>query len=446
MYRCCCLSGAYCGGVGCLFFFCRIFFSFLFFVMRKRFVPLRLLRLLLPPLMLLLMSKRKQHGQFLQAMCHPRCSTSFLPLAVFLLLLMCCAAGCLADAPALKHRCGFVKMMGRAPPTTAVVRDVPRRGQGAMQAYTVAAQDEESEWAPIRIKVSVKDMDDPSKHCFPGSHWHLVSGNWEECTEDIMLTEEKKDIVLRQLLPAAIKLHAERLSVRPVRGPIRIPYDGMEVCSRFTIPPWHHTIGVSGADMILYVDTVVSEGTVAWANVCVTLEDGRPFAGVVNFNPRHVRPTHADLGTAVHEMAHALGFLSSCFFHFNMVSRVPNVRGKKEVWVISSPRVKALARQYHNCPTLEGMELEDGGGGGARLQHWEELSARDELMSPGSAIAYYSALTLAAFEDMGVYRANYSMAEPLRWGNNSGCGLMENKCFVNGHTDYPELFCTQPFN
>ncbi|ESL06304.1 leishmanolysin, partial [Trypanosoma rangeli SC58] len=42
---------------------------------------------------------------------------------------------------------------------------------------------------------------------------------------------------------------------------------------------------------------------------------------------------------------------------------------------------------------------------------------------------------------MGVYRANYGMADPLRWGNNSGCGLLENKCFTNGRTDYPDMFC-----
>ncbi|RNE95948.1 surface protease GP63, partial [Trypanosoma rangeli] len=113
----------------------------------------------------LLMFKRKQHGQFVQAMCRPRCSTPFFPLAVFLLLLVCCAAGCLAVDSARKHRCGFDEMMGRWPPPSVVVRDVPRRGQGEMQAYTVAAQGVGSEWAPIRIKVSAKDMYDSSKHC-----------------------------------------------------------------------------------------------------------------------------------------------------------------------------------------------------------------------------------------------------------------------------------------
>ncbi|RNE96195.1 leishmanolysin [Trypanosoma rangeli] len=392
------------------------------------------------------MFKRKQHGQFIQAMCQLRRSTPFLPLAVFLLLLVCCAAGCLAVDSARKHHCGFDEMMGRWPPATAVVRDVPRRGQGEMQAYTVAAQGVGSEWAPIRIKVSAKDMYDSSRHCTAERPWRLVNGNWQECTEDMMLTEAKKDILLKQLLPAAIKLHAERLSVRPVEYPIPIPDSGLGLCTGLTIPSWHHTIGVSGADLILYIDARVSGATVAWASRCVTLKDGRPYAGVVNFNLRYVRATHETVRTAAHEIAHVLGFSQERFVRFNMLSQIPNVRGKKEVWVVSSPKVKELARRYYNCPTLEGMELNEGNGEKLNLNHWKKRSVWDELMIGQAPAITYSAFTLAAFEDMGVYKANYDMAEPLRWGNNSGCGLLENKCFTNGRTDYPDMFCKQPSN
>ncbi|ESL05746.1 surface protease GP63, partial [Trypanosoma rangeli SC58] len=89
------------------------------------------------------------------------------------------------------------------------------------------------------------------------------------------------------------------------------------------------------------------------------------------------------------------------------------------------------------------MELEEGDDEWFDANHWKKRNAPDELMAPGVPYTYYSAFTLAAFEDMGVYRANYSMADPLRWGKNSGCGLLENKCFTNGSTAYFAMFCTQ---
>ncbi|KAF5217964.1 hypothetical protein ECC02_009144 [Trypanosoma cruzi] len=127
----------------------------------------------------------------------------------------------------------------------------------------------------------------------------------------------------------------------------------------------------------------------------------------------------------------------------HMISEVPNVRGMPKVSVISTPKTKAMARQYHNCPTLEGIELEDEGGSDTVLSHWKKRNMRDEMMTSDVGVGLYSALTLAAFEDMGVYVANYSAAEMLWWGNNSGCGLLEKKCLTDGITEYPDLFCNQ---
>ncbi|RHZ08477.1 hypothetical protein DYB37_010437, partial [Aphanomyces astaci] len=39
-----------------------------------------------------------------------------------------------------------------------------------------------------------------------------------------------------------------------------------------------------------------------------------------------------------------------------------------------------------------------------------------------------SALTLAYFEDTGWYQANFSVAEPLLWGNNKGCAFSSDNC------------------
>ena len=40
----------------------------------------------------------------------------------------------------------------------------------------------------------------------------------------------------------------------------------------------------------------------------------------------------------------------------------------------------------------------------------------------------YSRLTLALMEDTGWYRANYSMAQHLRWGHKLGCDFAMKSC------------------
>ncbi|EKF28298.1 surface protease GP63, putative [Trypanosoma cruzi marinkellei] len=194
--------------------------------------------------------------------------------------------------------------------------------------------------------------------------------------------------------------------------------------------------------MILYANIFpTSGGASAWAVPCLMMDNGRPFAAAANFDPREIEVTSRNVRVAAHELGHALGFHAGNFVALHMISEVPNVRGLPKVSVISTPKTKAMARQYHNCPTLEGVELEDEGGSTSALSHWKKRNMKDEMMTSVVGVGLYSALTLAAFEDMGFYVANYSAAEMLWWGNNSGCGLLEKKCLTDGITDYPDLFC-----
>ncbi|PWU93358.1 putative surface protease GP63 [Trypanosoma cruzi] len=371
--------------------------------------------------------------------------TALLMLLLWLMMVVCCTGVCVAADRAVKHRCGFDAMMkkyGRLP--TAVVRELPRRGQGAVQAYTAASEDGDDGWAPIRIKVSAEDMHDPLRHCTAAGDLRINHfGRAITCEADDVLTEERRNIVLRQILPAAIQLHAERLSVRPVTRPIVIPQTDLGMCENFTIPHKHHTVGVAGTDMILYANIFPTSGPTAWAIPCFLLDDGRPVVAAVNFDPKQIVTTNVYVRVAAHELGHALGFGDTQFLMLHMISEVPNVRGRPKVSVLSTPKTKAMARQYHNCPTLEGIELEDEGGPETVLSHWKKRNMRDELMNGDVGVGLYSALTLAAFEDMGVYVANYSAAEMLWWGNNSGCGLLEKKCLTDGITEYPDLFCNQ---
>ena len=52
------------------------------------------------------------------------------------------------------------------------------------------------------------------------------------------------------------------------------------------------------------------------------------------------------------------------------------------------------------------------------------------MASTSAHHAVYSTLTLAALEDSGWYRANYSVAQPLLWGRDRGCAFATGECIA----------------
>ncbi|ORC81755.1 surface protease GP63 [Trypanosoma theileri] len=74
--------------------------------------------------------------------------------------------------------------------------------------------------------------------------------------------------------------------------------------------------------------------------------------------------------------------------------------------------------------------------------HWSRRIAKDELMAGLVGAGYYTAITMGAFADLRYYKVNWAMAEQMSWGNNSGCGLLEDKCVNSGETQLPNMFCT----
>ncbi|XP_010146183.1 PREDICTED: leishmanolysin-like peptidase, partial [Eurypyga helias] len=87
------------------------------------------------------------------------------------------------------------------------------------------------------------------------------------------------------------------------------------------------------------------------------------------------------------------------------------------------------ARKHFSCPILEGMELENQGGMGTELNHWEKRLLENEAMTGShTQNRVFSRITLALMEDTGWYKANYSMAEKLDWGRSKGCDFVMKSC------------------
>lgn len=99
------------------------------------------------------------------------------------------------------------------------------------------------------------------------------------------------------------------------------------------------------------------------------------------------------------------------------------------VYMMVTPRVKEEAQRHFNCSTLEGAELENQGGEGTALAHWEKRLFENEAMTGVfTQNTVFSRVTLALMEDTGWYLVNYEMADPLRWGRNLGCLFTKNSC------------------
>ena len=150
------------------------------------------------------------------------------------------------------------------------------------------------------------------------------------------------------------------------------------------------------------------------------------------FNMRRVNEYFSEV--ILHELTHALGFLNSMYDHFpggreNTVNNQEIIRGVQRS-IIKTPKVVELAKKYFNCERIKGVEVEDQGGEGSMLSHWEQRVLLGDYMG---AVIYQeemviSEFTLAFLEDSGFYKANYYTGGLMRYGKNKGCDFIEKNC------------------
>ncbi|KAK7199266.1 major surface protease gp63 [Novymonas esmeraldas] len=301
------------------------------------------------------------------------------------------------------------------------------------------------DWTPIRIAVFTYDIEDSSRYCTAAGQLRPdFTGNTVTCGPDDVLTNPKKQMLLELLIPPAVWLHEERLSVQRERGNIVVDQSTHQssYCRDFSFPDSHKREGVANADFLLYVAAGPTVDTMmAWAFTCQNFWNGRPSVGVANVSPKYITADPRGKRVIAHEILHALGFHIDVFKKKGMVSHSISLRGKWFVPVMNSPMVVAQARAHFGCKTQTFLELEDEGGVASKLSHWKRRSMKDDLMASAFGAGIYSAMTIAAMEDTGFYKGNYSMAEPMMYGRNAGCGLMRNKCVVNGVSQISEMFC-----
>jgi leishmanolysin len=299
------------------------------------------------------------------------------------------------------------------------------------------------------------DVDGKGSCTAAGRSVNTYRGTTAECAASEVLTSVMKDYIMNVLVAEAMGFMSAALNVNPVVGNL-IMSDAE--CNTITIPEDHRTAGIASADMVLYITAVPlatnsQSQTVAWATTCARDGSGRPTAGHINFVPsalsnaaiRNEVTQHNDIMTAIHEMCHAMGY-SAPFFNYGYLNqagaRILDGSGitvfdsdatlGKGITKMTSPRVRARARTFFNCPTLDGVEIEDQGGAGTGGSHWEKRILYQEFIAGilSTVKTFFSSLTLAFFEDTGFYTANYGVAQDaqMNWGRNRSCTFLQQKC------------------
>ena len=243
--------------------------------------------------------------------------------------------------------------------------------------------------------------------------------------------------------------------------------------------------GVVDTDLLIYVTAAEDEEacsagsqTLAYAYSCQRDQYDRPVAGTVNFCPNKLDPDPANFEvqvlTAVHEVAHILGFSADSWQYFRKQDGLPyNTRdafgepvvtnsftcpttngGIQDVAVpavldistergglvhkIKTPTVLQVVRDYFDCATLAGVELENqpttsGACFGSHLEN--RLFADDAMVAVDvddgtGQLPFKSQLMLAILHDSGWYRAEFSATgvSTPRFGRGAGCAFTTDKC------------------
>eukprot|EP01113_Clastostelium_recurvatum_P012894 TRINITY_DN1672_c0_g1_i5.p1 TRINITY_DN1672_c0_g1~~TRINITY_DN1672_c0_g1_i5.p1 ORF type:complete len:735 (+),score=123.86 TRINITY_DN1672_c0_g1_i5:778-2982(+) len=265
------------------------------------------------------------------------------------------------------------------------------------------------------------------------------------CAASDILSSSSRSYLENVILPRTRNILTSALYTTPVTGNLilqnsyRCGYQGgVEVPVEFT------TTGVPDADIVVFVTSrpITTPHVLAFGGECQEDQSGRAIAGHLNVSPGNINTDPYELdpqvGMLMHEVTHVLGFSFSKFQVFGGGSRrsaevatsVATSDGStKQVYKITTPRVVAWVRDHFNCSDLDGAELEDLGGDGTKLSHWEKRIFMNEYMT-GQATKnpVFSGLTLALFEDSGWYAVNYTAAEHLVYGHLTGCQVPLQAC------------------
>ena len=260
----------------------------------------------------------------------------------------------------------------------------------------------------------------------------LISNCVYTCTEEDVMSADKL-AALTTVLDDASDFFTRTLAVEALAAGVQAASQQCAFWPQTYIP----AETTAESDFVLYVTLRPNQGTtLATAVTCQTESSrDRPIVGWANFAPRYLLDTYDDVfNVAVHEVVHALGFSYDGFLRYR--KETGDLYSDSELFVRESSIVKlklptalGVAQDYIGCDSLDGLELEDDGGAGTALSHWEKRVFGTEFMTGSkSSDAVISRLTFAALADSSWYQVSFSHLPNNVWGAGKGCSFVNGDC------------------
>jgi len=296
----------------------------------------------------------------------------------------------------------------------------------------------------------------------PNSVLTLVSANFHKLKPTFFIDEiyhiehiyiNRYRVLTEQLLPSLARHMTETFAVREDSSKLIVPMDIVK-CGKAAIPKVLRS-GISSDLIVIFTADTKYDDPTASGSICLQHSTtNRPIVISMNLNVAKMTIENSNtqhyFNELLREIYTNMAFSSKlypCFIRrvdsgnaddLNF-ERIPISETLSQIsiqlkngkidnkWFLVAPNIREATKKHYNCPTIQGMLIEDGVNpdGTIVLNRFEFRIAGNELMS-GALLpdAVVSEITLAFFRDSGWYEISDTMAEILLWGKNEGCDIL----------------------
>ncbi|EAX96020.1 GP63-like [Trichomonas vaginalis G3] len=302
-------------------------------------------------------------------------------------------------------------------------------------------------WRPIRIKFNYDFLDGKLRSptsCYKVGEEIKINNKPYKCQQSDILTKEQINAI-KVTNDNVIKFVQNTIKVQSLLEPIKV--SSLPFLGDFPEMEFEDT------DFAIIASTEIEEdpsGTIAAAVVREFLSDSyRPFIAATTYNPAYVPSVPCNITdfnnmyfiTLLHELTHALGFMSALFKHFHPINSSTEYGEKalcsftkygKHFSFLVTPYAHLFAKKRFGVETFygdngatcpSGLELEDFGGSGTAGSHLKRRVYKTETMvgyiyiDHGIPYNRYTDATLSVLMDTGFYQINWANAQPLVFGH-----------------------------